>query len=162
MKWKNLIISKKTTSNSNHETSISVLKLKSKIASHFYFVSDSSKVINLLFFSHDSSQIFIYKRFWPYFFTEWMVYFSKMIWWIYFPEIHPVSEFFRIFPDFSGFFRIFRIFFKSSNFVILFRDYVIYRLHVSLIYYMIDFSGIYLFSGFFWVFLKSIFLLLEQ
>ena len=38
------------------------------------------------------------------------------------------SSCFRIFPDFSGFFRIYwiywiyRIFFKSSNFVILFRD----------------------------------------
>ena len=30
---------------------------------HFYFVSDSSEVINLLFFSHYSSQIFRYKRF---------------------------------------------------------------------------------------------------
>ena len=48
------------------------------------------------------------------------------------------SGFPGFFSDFSGFFRIFRIFFKSSNFEILFRDYVINRLHVIFIYYVYD------------------------
>ena len=76
---------------------------------NFYFVSEAPKFKNLFFFFFfrffwgGTSQIFIFKQFSTHFFTEWMVYFSYMIRWFSFPEIYPVSWFFLIFPDFSGF-----------------------------------------------------------
>ena len=125
----------------------------------FYFVSDSSEVIKLLFFFSFSSpffsnlhistiliiflnrldslllklwydimififrkfsrfpdffrifpdflQIFRFRQFWSYSLTDWIVYFSKMIWWFSFSGNFPG---FRIF---SGYFRIS---FESSDF----------------------------------------------
>ena len=77
----------------------SVILLSKATFCDFYFVSDSSEVINLLFFSHLSSQIFICKCYWPYFST---VCFTSQIWYdnflfrkfIWFPDF---------FLDFSGF-----------------------------------------------------------
>ena len=68
-----------------------------------------SEVPKLLFFFFEwlllKSSYLCSFEFWPYFFTEWMVYFSYMIWWFSFLEIYPVSDFFRIFPDFHQIFR---------------------------------------------------------
>ena len=66
-------------------------------------MSDSSEVKDLLFFHihHPSSQIFRFQQFCLYFLTEWMVYFSNMIWWFYFPDFYPVSEFLLDFRDIS-------------------------------------------------------------
>ena len=79
----------------------------------FYFVSDSSEVIDFLFFfhiHHPSSQIFRFQQFCLYFLTELMVYFLNMIWWFHFPEIFPDFPDFSGFPGFPGFSRISRIF----------------------------------------------------
>ena len=47
----------------------------------FYFVTWAKLwSLEISFFFYRTSQIFRFQRFWPYFFTEWMVYFSYMIW----------------------------------------------------------------------------------
>ena len=98
-----------------------------------------------VFFWGGTSQIFISKQVWPYFFTEWMVYFSYMIWWSSFPEIYPISGFFP------------RIFIKYSDF---FTEWMVY---LSYMIWWFSFTEIYPVSGFFpdfvsgfcWIFIKS-------
>ena len=72
----------------------------------FYFVSDSSKVINLLFFSHVSSQISMNEWFLPYSFTKQKIYFSKNMM-KSFPELNSVLGFFPndifLFSEFTRF-----------------------------------------------------------
>ena len=89
--------------------SVFFVKSNTKQINIFYFVSEVTK-FKILFFSFSfffwggTSHIFIFKQFWPYFFTEWMVYFSYMIWWFSFPEIYPISGLFPdCFPDFPYF-----------------------------------------------------------
>ena len=56
------------------------LKSQSFTAILFLLRERSSEVWKFLFFFWGgTSQIFMFKRFWPYFFTDWMVYFSYMI-----------------------------------------------------------------------------------
>ena len=53
----------------------------------------------------DFLQILRFLQLWPYFLTKLMVYFTHLIWYLFFrniiqfPEYHPVTRFFRIFTD---------------------------------------------------------------
>ena len=71
---------------------------------NFYFVSEAQKFKDLFsffflvfFLRGHFSNLNIFNMLSTHFFTEWMVYFSCIIRWIFFPVIYPVSRFLTIF-----------------------------------------------------------------
>ena len=116
----------------------------------FYFVSDSSEVINLLFFFHTfllkSSFVSVFEHV----FRQYVL-FTYQIWnhnflfrkFIRFPD----------FPGFSGFNFFFHFIFRFRIFMILPVFPLIFRyFSESLWYWMISFSGIYIVLDFFGIF----------